>query len=212
VLPAKSAQSYWKSFFEPPNVIATFLAISTVALVIVTRDLVNDARDTAHRQLRAYLGAGKTAILEITADRQDTPDIYANYSRAMIALENSGLTPAREVRAVTFHHFIGFESMKTDPWDNVTRLEHDFGSIDPRQALDMVLFFEDNPLNYKHMTEIFHIKTCVTYRDIFGTRYLRTFTHYLNQAFTDRKPIILHPSPRGSAERVSENEECTSKS
>jgi hypothetical protein len=50
---------------------------------------------------------------------------------------------------------------------------------------------------------VLHVKTVVTYQDIHGITYERTFTHYLDSLFiSDKAELPLHLAPNTSSERV----------
>ena len=71
-------------------VFTVILGIATAFLWRATRDLVNEAKLTAERQLRAYVG--------IRTNR--TPEIAPNF-HIISVIENSGQTPAYEVHSWT---------------------------------------------------------------------------------------------------------------
>jgi hypothetical protein len=73
---------------EPGTVAAFLLFAATVALVCVTRSLVNDTEKTAERQLRAYIQASPNSVFNLESGSK---------LEAYIIISNSGQTPGKEV-------------------------------------------------------------------------------------------------------------------
>jgi hypothetical protein len=160
---------------------------------IAATDQATTAADMERRQLRAYVGAADASISNA---RADVPKIH-------IFLKNFGSTPALEVHALTYQHIQNMEQIRSDDWIGIGPTPHDFGILDPNQPRDMVIPLGriNIPSIRKESAPTLHIKSCVTYQDVFGYSYTRLFTHYLNwQLIKNSGDWPLYPSPRGSRE------------
>jgi hypothetical protein len=95
-------REWLKKLCEPMTVVTLLLFGATVALYSATRNLVQDASDTAKRQLRAYVGITIKDIQCGTCDLQSVPPLEVGMQVKDVVIfnvKNYGLTPARNVNA-----------------------------------------------------------------------------------------------------------------
>ena len=103
-------------------VIVTFLLVlATVGLWIATRDLVNDARETAQRQLRAYLYVFPVTLAVIAPEKMPM---------VLLSMKNHGTTPLRNG-----HVRFGFDYALRRPENDYTVSENTMIVSKPAVAL-----------------------------------------------------------------------------
>jgi hypothetical protein len=93
-------------FAEPLTFVTGLLFIATLLLFCATRNLVNDAADTARRQLRAYIFVEKASVR-----------LEGRTFKSEVDLKNSGQTPGYDA-VVTSHletHDIGDQTPLQEP-------------------------------------------------------------------------------------------------
>jgi hypothetical protein len=91
---------WWRN---PPDRFAALVAIftgllfaATAGLWIATKDLVQDARETSARQLRAYVGISTTAPIQMSREK------------ITITVDNFGQTPAKNLKIFSSWEFIPY--------------------------------------------------------------------------------------------------------
>lgn len=160
---SKNVAKEWLAKFSEPLIIVTLLLFgATVALYCATRDLVHDAKDTAERQLRAYV-----YIKEATADFADNK-VWS----ARIVFRNFGQTPAYQIGTPTnFFPAAIAESydFPSVPLDLVAS-ESDIG---PGQEISVFArankaFTTEEAANFRAGKWVIFVRGRVTYRDAFG--------------------------------------------
>jgi hypothetical protein len=141
------------------------LFVATVFLWLSTRDLVEDAKHNAERQLRAYVFHSEQSTLDVALGKRPRGDIL---------IKNSGLTPATDVLAwagITVANFPLVEELK--------RATPEYMKTASRRVVGPGGTFKINPvweqtLTAQHMqmlengTAAVFIWGEITYVDIFG--------------------------------------------
>ena len=97
-----------REFIDPANIIAILLVLATWGLVCATWKIVTNARESAKRQLRAYVGVHDVFFPweEKTANRMDRKTIIRG-EKAWLRVRNFGQTPAHHLSV-----YIGFTHEK----------------------------------------------------------------------------------------------------
>jgi len=161
-----------------------------VCLWRATSDLVDDSKQNAERQLRAYIGPGDVFI-----DVSTKEIIY-------MTISNFGLTPAFKVVATTDHWL-------SDASEKVTK-PHIFGMFDPRKDNVIAIVLPEDT-NLQDRARTFFVDTTITYKDAFDVCYERKFLYHLNLdlAFVkDPRKMMMYPASGQSDERIMTGDEA----
>jgi len=176
------------------------LVFATIMLWLATRDLVLEGRDASRKQLRAYLAATP----------QDIRFLGGDWIQTYIDIENTGSTPARNVR-----HWTDWQiRVPTNNTDFALPKESGHGNrpIAPRGKWTLGFEMQLTPQQLAglqtKMTEIF-VWGRIEYADVFGNNQWLTFRfRNIGTVFTqdrqgNRVPIGWSLFPEGSGNEAS---------
>lgn len=165
-------------------------AVGIVVALLLTIQSNSIARDTARRQLRAYLAVGSAALDErIQSGRK---------AAAEFKIVNCGETPAYKVRAGSKAVILEADAQIfiKPPADSIATME-----IGPDQHF--FLRCSDGPVTVAQMGDIKHERSClyvavsVDYEDAFGRP--QTFRAlYKNADLQHLAPAVIHPVEHGN--------------
>jgi hypothetical protein len=144
-----------------------FLFLATVALWRATRDLVDDAKETSERQLRAYV------YLEMSAFQWPFPPKNSDRWGIVVKITNSGQTWARNV-VIRRAKISKEKGDLTDPWDDTEwrRPTPEPMVLGPKQSVPLQMgdiSFTDAP-SIINGDRIIYFVVWVTYEDVAGPK------------------------------------------